>query len=130
MLVGLGYAAGGEPCSATSRRWRRSSTAYVRAVGTARGAPADFCGPMAKQQRMYVATLTAVACAAAAALGAGRRLALRIAADSALAVIALGTSRTALRRLVRLARRCMNDASRARGCGATSTPSTIRSRCG
>ncbi len=38
------------------------ATAYVRAVGRAAGAPSDFRGPMAKQQRMFCVTLLAVWC--------------------------------------------------------------------
>ena len=32
-------------------------TAYVRAVGKGAGAPNEFCGPMAKQQRMFLVTM-------------------------------------------------------------------------
>jgi phosphatidylglycerophosphate synthase len=38
-------------------------TAYVRAVGKAAGAPSDFRGPMAKPQRMFLATVVALLCA-------------------------------------------------------------------
>jgi phosphatidylglycerophosphate synthase len=41
------------------------ATAYVRTVGRAAGAPSDFSGPMAKQQRMAVVTALAVWCAVA-----------------------------------------------------------------
>ncbi len=40
-------------------------TAYVRAVGKAAGAPSDFRGPMAKQQRMFLVTVVALLCALA-----------------------------------------------------------------
>jgi phosphatidylglycerophosphate synthase len=43
------------------------ATAYVRAVGKAAGAPSDFRGPMAKQQRMALVTALSVACALAPA---------------------------------------------------------------
>ena len=32
-------------------------TAYVRAAGKTAGAPNEFCGPMAKQHRMFIITL-------------------------------------------------------------------------
>lgn len=38
-------------------------TAYVREVGRAAGAPADFSGPMAKPHRMFVMTMAALAAA-------------------------------------------------------------------
>ena len=80
-------------------------TSYVRAMGKAAGARHEFCGPMAKQQRM--ALLTAVAAAtglcpaewlpARTAFG-GRGL-----VAAALAVILVGSLATAARRLARIA---------------------------
>jgi len=40
-------------------------TAYVREVGRAAGAPADFSGPMAKPHRMFVMTMAALIAASA-----------------------------------------------------------------
>jgi phosphatidylglycerophosphate synthase len=40
-------------------------TAYVREVGKAAGAPADFSGPMAKPHRMFVMTMAALVAATA-----------------------------------------------------------------
>jgi phosphatidylglycerophosphate synthase len=40
-------------------------TAYVREVGRAAGAPADFSGPMAKPHRMFVMTMAALVAATA-----------------------------------------------------------------
>ena len=37
-------------------------TAYVRAMGKVAGAGQEFCGPMAKPQRMFVATVVALYC--------------------------------------------------------------------
>lgn len=74
-------------------------TAYVRTLGVQAGASPQFCGPMAKQQRM--ATLT-VACALTAGetlLGwPGRVFTL------ALGLIALGCVANVVRRTVRIAR--------------------------
>lgn len=75
-------------------------TAYVRVLGRALGRPQDFCGPMAKQHRMAVLT---IACLGAIAEGplfgnGGRAL------GAGLAVIAIGSALTIVRRLVRLVR--------------------------
>ena len=60
ILVGAGYAAG-----AASLGWAATGlaifTAYVRELGRANGAPADFSGPMAKQHRMAALCLALVA---------------------------------------------------------------------
>ncbi len=55
-------------CSAGAPRRSRSATAYVRQLGGALGLAQDFRGPMAKQQRMFVLTLGALACAVDARL--------------------------------------------------------------
>ena len=59
ILVGLGWGAG-----AVWLGWAAALaamfTAYVRAVGRIAGGGSQFCGPMAKQQRMAAATLLAV----------------------------------------------------------------------
>ncbi len=61
-LIGLGIA-----CDAlalgTGAALAAMLTAYIRAVGKAAGAPSDFRGPMAKQQRMFLVTVVAVLCA-------------------------------------------------------------------
>jgi phosphatidylglycerophosphate synthase len=75
-------------------------TAYIRAFGARRGQPQDFCGPLAKQQRMFFLT---VACL----LGAGEKL-LHAPFRSIfvlLAFIAAGTLLTCIRRTMRLVRR-------------------------
>lgn len=76
------------------------STAYVRNVGKASGAPSDFSGPMAKQQRMAVITALALWNAFAPShWGAGSGLTALILC--AITILAVGT---ALRRLRRVAR--------------------------
>jgi phosphatidylglycerophosphate synthase len=67
ILVGLGLAAGGEWGLGLGAALAAMATAYVRAVGRAAGAPSDFRGPMAKQHRMALVTVLAVACALAPA---------------------------------------------------------------
>ena len=42
-------------------------TAYIRQAGGAMGLPQDFCGPMAKQHRMFVLTVTLLAASLAEA---------------------------------------------------------------
>ena len=62
-LVGLGYAAGGHVVLGWAAALAAMFTAYVRTTGKGAGAKHDFRGPMAKQQRMFLVTLTAVWCA-------------------------------------------------------------------
>ncbi len=97
ILAGLGWAAG-QPALGIAAALAAMATAYVRAVGKAAGAPSEFCGPMAKQQRMALVTALALACALLpAAWTAGWPAA-------ALWVIAALSIATALRRLLRVAR--------------------------
>ena len=74
-------------------------TAYVRLLGGSLGLKQDFTGPMAKQHRMFVLTLGSLVAAIDFWLY-GRTSALWI----ALAVIALGSALTCVRRLSRIAR--------------------------
>lgn len=70
-------------------------TAYIRVLGVAVGVPADFRGPMAKQQRMALLTLACLLCAAEAFWNAsGTSLWI------ALMIMVLGTAATCVRRLV------------------------------
>src|SRR5262249_35085490 len=62
-LVGAGYAGGGDMVLGYAAACVALFTAYVRAAGKAAGAPQEFCGPMAKQQRMFLVTLIALYCA-------------------------------------------------------------------
>jgi phosphatidylglycerophosphate synthase len=59
-LVGAGYAVGGDVTLGYLAACVALFTAYVRAMGKAAGAAQEFCGPMAKQQRMFLVTLVAV----------------------------------------------------------------------
>jgi len=92
-LMGAGLASG-HPALAAAATILAIMTAYVRALASAAGAPADFSGPMAKQHRMAVLT---TACGVAAVLpGLGRAL-----LTLALVVITAGCSLTVARRTVR-----------------------------
>jgi len=97
-LVGLGVAAG-DLALGLGAALAAMATAYVRAVGKAAGAGSDFSGPMAKQQRMFVVTLVAIACALLPAAWTAPLPAI------ALWAILAGSLLTALRRLARIARR-------------------------
>ena len=69
------------------------ATAYIRAFGAAQGLGHDFCGPMAKQHRMFVLTVCCLLAAAEIAVGwQARALAVGLAA------IAAGTLVTCVRR--------------------------------
>ena len=72
-------------------------TAYVRELGRAEGLGSDFSGPMAKQHRMAVVTLGALA-GAVEAVTRGSDVALTV----ALWVVVAGTLVTAARRSARL----------------------------
>lgn len=100
-LVGLGYATGGDATLGFAAAVLAMFTAYVRALGKAAGAGEEFCGPMAKPQRMFVVTLAALAAAT------GPRVWFvddpRIGwAWAALAIVALGSTVTAARRIARV----------------------------
>ena len=58
--IGAGYAAGGGVELGFLAACLALFVAYVRAMAKTAGAPSDFCGPMAKQQRMFVLAGAAV----------------------------------------------------------------------
>lgn len=97
VLAGLGVAAG-QPALGLLAALAAMATAYVRAVGKGAGAGSEFCGPMAKQQRMALATAGGVACAVLPrAWTAGWPAAI-------LWIVVAGSLLTAARRLLRIAR--------------------------
>jgi phosphatidylglycerophosphate synthase len=106
IMIGAGYGWGGVPELGYLAALAALSTAYIRAEGKAAGTHQEFCGPMAKQQRM--ALLTAASLYAGIApttwqpsldfLAGGNVIAL------ALFFIAAGGLITSLRRLARIAR--------------------------
>ena len=63
VLLGLGWGAGNLELG-LGAALAAMSTAYIRAVGSAAGAPSDFRGPLAKPQRMALVTIGALLCAA------------------------------------------------------------------
>lgn len=56
ILIGLGYAAGGDPVLGFVAALVAIFVAYVRAMAKAVGATNDFCGPFAKPHRMALVT--------------------------------------------------------------------------
>lgn len=117
-LIGLGYASGGSVPLGYVAACLALFTAYVRTLGKAAGAPNDFCGPMAKQQRMFFVTAAALYAALTPASwhfawGAGGAWGL---AAPVLLVIIAGCVFTSVRRLSRASR-----AVRARADGDAAT---------
>ncbi len=103
VLIGAGYALGGEVTLGYLAACVAMFTAYVRAMGKAAGAASEFCGPMAKQQRMFTITVLAIYAGLAPvhlqptdAAGHG------LMAAGLLLIIVLGMA-TAIRRLLRIA---------------------------
>jgi phosphatidylglycerophosphate synthase len=104
-FVGMGYALGGTPEVGYWAAILAVMTAYVRAAGGVAGGPQEYCGPMAKPQRMAIGT---VGCLLAAVIpsewlphvewlpGAGIM-------TLVLAIIAVGSLVTIIRRLARIA---------------------------
>ena len=78
-------------------------TAYLRVLGGSLGFAQDFCGPMAKQHRMFFLTLACL-------LGAGEVLFTeqRLILTSFLGLIIVGAVVTSVRRLIRIGRQLQN----------------------
>lgn len=60
VFIGLGYSAGGNVALGYLAALLSVFVAYVRAATRSIGAPNDFCGPMAKPQRMAIVTFLAI----------------------------------------------------------------------
>lgn len=95
-LIGFGYAAGSQPLLGFVAALFAIFLAYLRAQGKVAGAHQEFCGPMAKQQRMATVTITAVICAIFSVAVAWRLPTI------ALWLIILGCIVTCVRRLQRI----------------------------
>jgi phosphatidylglycerophosphate synthase len=98
VLVGLGYAAGGVAWLGWLAALLAVFTAYVRLLGKSAGAPSEFGGPMAKQQRMFSVTIISVVSAAAPQWARAQKLPAIV-----LGVICAGCAVTIWRRLGRIA---------------------------
>lgn len=94
IFVGAGYGIGA-PWLGWAAAALAIFTAYVRELGRATGLPSDFSGPMAKQHRMAVISVAAVASVLEPIWnGRGQILAL------ALGLVAIGAAVTVLRRSI------------------------------
>lgn len=113
ILIGLGYAAGGNPTLGFLAAGAALFTAYIRVLGKAAGTAYDFCGPMAKQQRMFLATVVTLYAAATPATwqpswGTTTTWGLPAAA---LSIIFIGSLVTAARRLWHIGKKLQAPAS-------------------
>lgn len=104
-LVGLGYAAMSSPVLGWLAASLAIMVAYVRAAARLTGAPQDYRGPMAKQERMFVVTLASLYMGLAPA-GVRPTIAEHgwSVPSAALVLISVGCVITVIRRLVRAAR--------------------------
>ncbi len=96
ILIGAGFAAGGDVLLGFGAALAAVFVAYVRALGVSVGAGQIFIGPQAKPHRMFVMTVAALALAA---MPASSLPLLKI----ALWIVAAGSAITAWRRLARIA---------------------------
>ena len=106
VFIGAGFAWGGNIALGYIATILAVFTAYVRAAGKIAGEPNEFCGPMAKQHRMFVVTLICLYSAVTP-----RSWQVITASDSeiglvalGLVVIVIGCVITVMRRLGRIAR--------------------------
>ncbi len=111
IFVGAGYAAGSLPELGYLAAVAALLTAYVRAEGKVAGAHQEFCGPMAKPQRMAGMTLAAIYAGLAPASWQLQLPSWPGVSTMALALllITLGSLLTFLRRLVRIGRALRKD---------------------
>lgn len=104
VLIGLGYAAGGNEAFGYLAALLAVFVAYIRAMAKSVGAPNDFCGPMAKPQRMALVTLLAAYMAFSPAAWRFSVGELGGETFTILVLIVLGSVATAIRRLARAAK--------------------------
>lgn len=101
LIVGAGFVTGSE--LGLSFAWVAASlailSAYIRVLGVSMGCPADFRGPMAKQHRMALLTITLVVMAFSQWFEWLPNLSLYL-MDGALVLMVLGCVLTCWRRLV------------------------------
>jgi phosphatidylglycerophosphate synthase len=102
ILIGAGYAAGGDPVAGYVAACLAIMTAYIRAVGKASGVTHLFLGPMAKQHRMAVITVACVLMALCPThlLPSYRGMGI---ISAALLIIIVGSIVTCVRRISRIA---------------------------
>lgn len=99
VLACLGYVEGGSPLLGWLAALAAVATAYIRVTGKSLGLPSDFCGPMAKQQRMFLVTVLGLCGVIVPSWMAAYHLPAWTAG-----IIAVGALLTCGRRLLRIAR--------------------------
>ena len=106
IFVGTGYAVGSMPELGYLAAVAALFTAYVRAEGKVAGAHQEFCGPMAKPQRMAVMTMAALYAGLAPAAWQLRLTSWPGLSTMAMALLLItsGSALTSLRRLLRISR--------------------------
>jgi phosphatidylglycerophosphate synthase len=114
ILIGAGYAMGSSPVLGCVAALSAMFTAYVRAVGKSVGAGQQFCGPMAKQQRMAMMTAAAIYLGLAPQSWYAQLSWLRPwpLVSIVLLIIIAGSLVTAFRRLMRVADHCRTSQNR------------------
>jgi phosphatidylglycerophosphate synthase len=106
ILIGCGYSINSSSEAGYWAALFAVMTAYVRAVGKACGAPQNFSGPMAKQQRMFFCIATCLICAFAPTTlvfiqgGSGLDGGYQSIMAPVLWIIAAGSALTCVRRLI------------------------------
>jgi len=110
-LIGFGYAHSSSPALGYIAACLALFVAYIRAMGRLAGSPQQYCGPMAKPQRMLIVTLGALYCGFAPrtwqfALGENDFWTVP---TVALAIIIVGCVITAARRLHRISSALRDD---------------------
>ncbi|MCA9296846.1 MAG: CDP-alcohol phosphatidyltransferase family protein [Phycisphaerales bacterium] len=110
ILVGAGYALGGDSTLGWAAACVAVVVAYVRAAGVVAGAPNVFCGPMAKPHRMFVMTVAALYAGLAPAAWQPVRDGHGVVSFALAVVIILGVI-TIVRRLNRMSRALRQDHS-------------------
>ena len=109
MFIGAGYAYGSHPAFGYVAACLALFVAYLRAQGKVAGAHQEFCGPMAKPQRVLVMTVIALLCSVLPSAWQERITSVSVWNFSGglmawgLALVILGTALTAIRRLQRIA---------------------------
>lgn len=106
IFIGAGYAVGALPELGYLAACVALFTAYVRAEGKVAGAHQEFCGPMAKPQRMFLLSVAALYCGLTPSAWQPSLSGFQKAGilTAALALIVIGGVWTACRRLLRIAR--------------------------
>ena len=110
MFIGAGYAQGSHPTLGYVAACLALFVAYLRAQGKVAGAHQEFCGPLAKPQRAFVMTTIALLCGVLPSAWQDRITSVAVWNHSGglmawgLALVILGTTLTAIRRLRRIAR--------------------------